>query len=504
MLTNAPPPVPPTRKCEPYELEEHLAVWVKTGTAHFRLPDGAEHRVEAGTGIWLPPGVDDEVWTEPGTVAVPIGAPSHLLAAASGRVVHFAVAREAHHPLIAHYGRRTPDGHTGFGHPSSPLGDLGALVGRIGHPSTAAAPPPRPRRGPAGRVAGELTCRPALDNTLEEWAAWAACSPSTLRRGFKTQTGLTFAEWRHLHRLASAAERLAAGRRVGEVAAEVGYASRWGFSAAFRAIYSVPPREFTGSDRAAAHASTPTPAADGEPAPAGTTLDYNVMLWVRAGVLQATFGGSRVAGCAGEVVWLPAGTVIDHAPESAVPLSTLCTQCIQLGQVERARFPPSWNDWLLWASVSTNSLLRHEHHHGYAPPRQRLLHDHVIDAFTAQVAVERARTVPMPADDRARTAADAFMQALGTARESSTHHVPAEVDQAFRRETGMSFARWRHAARMRTARQMLQAGTASSNVATRVGYSLLSNFSRAFTRFHGIGPREFQALEGTDDHMLAG
>ena len=40
MLVSPPPTIPRTRKSEPGELDEHLTLWVRTGTAHLRLDDG--------------------------------------------------------------------------------------------------------------------------------------------------------------------------------------------------------------------------------------------------------------------------------------------------------------------------------------------------------------------------------------------------------------------------------------------------------------------------------
>ena len=59
----------------------------------------------------------------------------------------------------------------------------------------------------------------------------------------------------------------------------------------------------------------------------------------------------------------------------------------------------------------------------------------------------------------------------------------------------MTFARWRYAARMRVARDLLAGGAKPSAVARRVGYGHLPNFSAAFTRFHGLTPREYQERE---------
>lgn len=507
MLVSPPPTIPRTRKSEPGELDEHLTLWVRTGTAHLRLDDGTERRVEAGSGVCLSPGTEHDVWTEPGTLTIPVWSAAHPLGTGPQPITPFPIAEQYRAQLVQRYTRWAWEDSAVFAGDDPPLPELRIGAGRPG----AAAPgapihPPLPHIGPALRVATELRRRPASARDLDEWAAWAGCSPSTLRRGFLTQTGSTFAQWRQSSRLALAAEHLAAGWRVGRAAAEVGFASRWGFADAFRAHYGMTPRDFAARAADAADAR----AGEGRPvSPAGVPavvqpLPDNVMLWVRSGELRARFAERRWVGRSGEVIWLPAGSVVETTPASSVPLSTLCTGCVQLDRPRRARFPAAWRDWLLWASISTNSLLKAEEHHGRVPPAERTFHDHVIEAFSAQEAVERARSVPMPEDEGARAAASAFLRALGTATEGDTHEVPAASHDAFRRETGMTFASWRHAARMRLARHLLQNGVASSGVAARVGYSMVSNFSRAFSRFHGVGPREFQAWEHPDADWLAG
>lgn len=74
---------------------------------------------------------------------------------------------------------------------------------------------------------------------------------------------------------------------------------------------------------------------------------------------------------------------------------------------------------------------------------------------------------------------------------SAAFDVPAEVHRAFREQTGMTFSRWRYAARMRIARDLLVGGAKPSAIARRVGYGL-PTFSAAFSRFHGVSPREYQ------------
>ncbi len=495
MLVSPPPVVPRSRKAQPDELDEWLTLVVHTGTAHVRV-DGTEHRVPAGQGLRLPPGTDHDVRTDPGTVTLPIFSDREPADDDVERISRVFVDRQARAAAIDHYGRGLQEG----------LLELpGQSVQTLPEFSDASVPA-MPTWGPAARVAAELRRHPEVDRTLEDWAAWASCSPSTLRRGFHTQTQMTFARWRQLTRLAQARDYLAAGGRVGDAAVQVGFESRWGFSSAFRQHYGMTPRDWAADASAALGTQGPASFEDGISVPqrelAETTLPDNVMLWVRAGELRARFAGRTWTGRAGDVVWLPAGASVTSIPESALPLSVLCTECVQLECPQRARFSRAWHDWLVWAAVSTNGLIRAEQHHGRDYRLYRHFHTHVIDAFEAQVAVERARRVPMPDEAAARAAASAFLRSMGTSSELGSGDVTEGVREAFLRDTGMTFTAWRHAARMRAARTLLQDGIPAGGVATRAGYTMLSNFSRAFTRFHGIGPREFQSLEGPEDDLV--
>ncbi|MFI5852536.1 helix-turn-helix domain-containing protein [Streptomyces parvulus] len=48
---------------------------------------------------------------------------------------------------------------------------------------------------------------------------------------------------------------------------------------------------------------------------------------------------------------------------------------------------------------------------------------------------------------------------------------------------------------MRIARDLLAGGAPPSAVARRIGYAHLSTFSVAFSRFHGLSPRDYQQRE---------
>jgi len=512
VLIAGPPPIPASHKAARWDAHarDHLMMWVHTGHAHIRVAGGEHLHVPEGTGVWLPPGADHEMWTGSGSLAFPLAVPSRAVPGAPEQVTRFTVADGWRDRLIALFaqGAQAP------GDLDGPAGDLlgvftGAGPGPAGRSATAGADgcPPVPRSAAAGRVARELRRNPSLDHTVEQWAAAVACSPNTLRREFLRETGLPFARWRTLCRLAAAGEYLAAGHRVEQVAARVGFASRHSFARAFRERYGISPRDHAARSAAGDAASlrdgvrreTEEPAevlggTPGGPPTAGSARtsngvgEDNELIWIYRGEVRARVGARSLTAKRGDAFWVPAGTAHETrlpAGSIAIPVSTVCTDCVQIPEPLSTRFSPSWDTYLLHCSVSGNTLL---HPVGYHVR-------HIVGVFDEQLAIQSARTVPMPKDERARRAANDFLRRIGTDAQRATLDVPAEVHDSFRRETGMTFASWRHAARMRIARDLLTSGAKPSGVAVRVGYTHLPNFSRAFARFHGMAPRDWQEHE---------
>lgn len=508
MITATPPAVPACRLGDPWDAREHLMIWVHTGQAHVRLPDGQEHRIDASTGIWLPSGINHDVWTEPGSLAFPTWVPPHAVPGGPAHVTRFTVEDGWRDWLIAHFAHA----YTTYDQVSP--ADLGQLLS-ASIPSSpqirreiaeSGCYPPVPQRAPARTVARALLRNPALDYTVEQWAIQVACSANTLRRDFLRDTDMTFAQWRSRCRMAAACEFLAAGYDVSQVAARAGFASRNGFTRAFREHHGITPRDYAlmstdglpsrriVTDREAgalarllddASAAVPTVPA-GRNAP--ITAPYNVLTWIYRGSGWARVGETTYSRKKGDTIWLPAGMERETGlPDGSLslPIGVLDTNDAQISQPLRTRFPRAWETYLLYCSVSTNTSLRPERY----DPR------HILDVFSRQLALERAQTVPMPKNADAREAAISFLRRIGTSSESTTFGVPDGIHEAFRRDTGMTFSRWRNATRMRIARDLLVNDTQPSAVAGRVGYSQVSNFSRAFMRFHGISPREYQERE---------
>lgn len=521
--TGRPPPIPRVRASGLWNQAEHLLFWVRTGSACVRMEDHPDFRLAEGEGVWIP-AADGSSWTvvtEPGTVAFPLLTHPAIAAGALPEPRQFVVPDGWQDWLIQHFNLMvTPL--TGHGYGQESLVDLLRGSGRrpparSGDTGPSAFDPPVvPRAGGARAVADELLRNPALGLTVAEWAARVLSSPRTLRRDFLADTGLTFEQWRLRCRMRAAVEFLVAGYGVDQVAARVGFTSRNGFARAFRQQFGWTPAAFSRTV-SARHAiddlsqqATAARRADDlvrmvqegrtslappELLPATRTPphtnDAHVLCWACRGSGYLDVGGRRYVWGRGGAIWIPAGrehTTGVHENSISLPLGNASTADLQLTEPLQAQFSPAWDDYLMFCSISARTPVRPD---DYNP-------GHVLDLFADHVAAQRALSVPMPADPRARGVAMDCLRSIGTAGGSGLD-VPADIQRTFREQTGMSFAQWRYAARMRIARDLLAGGAKPVAVARRVGYAHLPTFSTAFSRFHGLSPREYQERE-TEKH----
>ncbi|MFP5022488.1 helix-turn-helix domain-containing protein [Pseudonocardia phyllosphaerae] len=499
-----------------------MLVWVRTGRARV-LIDDAEFRLAAGEGVWVPEGdpYRYEIFTDPGTVAFPLYPHAGVAAGILAEPTRFEVPDDWQDWLIQHFNlQSTP--FSARGYPDDGISDLlrrsgppapRIAAGREADPSELRGPPRTPKSSGARAVAQELLRNPALDFTVRDWAARVSSSPSSLLRDFVSDTGLTFEQWRLHCRLAVAVELLAAGHEVDQAAARVGFGSRGGFRRAFQQQFGVTPyqlarelaaRSASGGPARSASAARQTSSfsrlarggggtgAAPDLLPATHTPphanDFHVLSWICRGSGYLDIGDRRYERRRGVATWIPAG--VEHVTglrENSVslPLSDAGVVDLTLTEPLQVQFSPAWDDYLMFCSVSARSHLRPD---GYDSRR-------ILDLFVEQVAARRALSVPMPTDAGAREAAMDYLRRIGTGSEPTTFDVPPGVHRAFREQTGMSFARWRYATRMRIARDLLAGGAKPSAVARRVGYAHLPTFSAAFSRFHGLSPREYQERE---------
>ena len=94
------------------------------------------------------------------------------------------------------------------------------------------------------RVMERLVEDPASQDTLEDVARKAGASPRTLARLFRSETGMTFTQWKTRLLLVESIERLARGASVTEVAVDLGYSSTSSFAYMFRSNLGVSPGRY--------------------------------------------------------------------------------------------------------------------------------------------------------------------------------------------------------------------------------------------------------------------
>ncbi|SFX09008.1 AraC family transcriptional regulator [Azotobacter vinelandii] len=115
------------------------------------------------------------------------------------------------------------------------------LIGEIGRQSSAPLFIPEGRDNRLRRVTAFLHRHPDDKRSLEEWASQVGASARTLARLFRSETGLSFSQWRQQLHLTRAVEMLLEGASVTQVAYALGYASPGSFSAMFARSMGEPP-----------------------------------------------------------------------------------------------------------------------------------------------------------------------------------------------------------------------------------------------------------------------
>ncbi len=103
---------------------------------------------------------------------------------------------------------------------------------------------PIPRDPRLARIAAALLDNPGDRRLLDAWAKFAGVSSRSLLRLFHAETGMSFDAWRTQMRVATAIAWLTEGRRVTEVAYDLGYENPSAFIAMFRKQTGLAPRKY--------------------------------------------------------------------------------------------------------------------------------------------------------------------------------------------------------------------------------------------------------------------
>lgn len=116
-------------------------------------------------------------------------------------------------------------------------GHLAALIlEEIAHAPEGPFALPMPSDKRLQKLCRDLTEKPSIDLDIDRWADNLGMSRRTMTRKFRTQTGMSFAEWRRRLRMAHVMRRQAEGARLEEAAADVGYRSLSSLRKAMREV----------------------------------------------------------------------------------------------------------------------------------------------------------------------------------------------------------------------------------------------------------------------------
>jgi AraC-like DNA-binding protein len=94
------------------------------------------------------------------------------------------------------------------------------------------------------RIFAGLTENPADNRTLEDWGKTVGATSRTLARLFRSETGMSFTQWRQQVRILEGLRRLAREEPVTAVALDLGYDSPSAFIAMFRKALGKTPAQY--------------------------------------------------------------------------------------------------------------------------------------------------------------------------------------------------------------------------------------------------------------------
>ena len=86
--------------------------------------------------------------------------------------------------------------------------------------------------------------QPSPHETIDDWCADLAWSRRTFTRRFRTETGISFAQWRRQAAIFATLPRLAAGEPITTIAFDLGYESASAFATMFRRVTGMAPSRY--------------------------------------------------------------------------------------------------------------------------------------------------------------------------------------------------------------------------------------------------------------------
>jgi AraC-like DNA-binding protein len=225
---------------EPHRHRRGQLISGATGVVVLAAPEGT-YVMPPQRGMWIPPATEHHVRTvgavqmqslylEPGKVP---GMPGHCQVVGISPFMRGLMTEALSLPIEAELDGRG-----------------GALMELIRHELQKLPVLPLSLRYPIeGALAArcrEFVRRPAIHETINDWADDLRMSRRAFTRLFRRETGFSFVAWRQQACLISALPRLAAGEPVTTVAMDLGYENPAAFTLMFKRAFGSPPLKYLG------------------------------------------------------------------------------------------------------------------------------------------------------------------------------------------------------------------------------------------------------------------
>lgn len=217
---------------------------------------------------------------------------------------------------------------------------------------------------------------------------------------------------------------------------------------------------------------------------------WGQLAYTATGVIVVATEEGRWLVPAGRAVWIPTeknhsiqmtGTskfiVIHIAPEKTAPMPQQC--CV-------LTVSP-----LLRELIANAENIPRKYQHDTADSR---LMEVILDQVS--IAEKAPLLLPMPTDERLIKLVDIFLKNPAEGRKLSELALEIgasgrNLSRLFKRETGMTFVKWRQQRRLMAAVELLAAGNPVTDVALDMGYDSISAFISMFKQILGVTPSRY-------------
>ncbi|WP_291475398.1 AraC family transcriptional regulator [Corynebacterium sp.] len=213
----------------------HVVFFAVRGTAQVDVT-GSRHHLTLGQGVFVPAGVEHTADTSPTSTLTAVYIRPSAWEGVVGTVRDVTVNTATREMLILLAYRGISR--------DQRFRAQRLCLDFMAEPATPGLELPLPRNPLIQPITRQLLEHPEDARSLEDWAWLLATSGRTIARVFRTDTGMTFSEWRTVARMSSAVRLLGEGTPVGTVSRRVGYANPSAFATALKRITGRAPQEF--------------------------------------------------------------------------------------------------------------------------------------------------------------------------------------------------------------------------------------------------------------------